>query len=69
MVFIGLNYVLGRHISGHREQQYIENVSNKGNAVMTALYAFWTLPAPKQVCVIARLDAQTKKKVRLAWPQ
>ncbi len=47
MVFIGLNYVLGRHILGHREQQYIENVSNKGNAVMTALYAFWTLPAPK----------------------
>ncbi len=40
MVFLGLNYVSGRHILGHREQQSIENISNKGNAVMTALRPF-----------------------------
>ncbi len=33
MVFLGLNYVLGRHILGHREHESIEHVSNKGNAV------------------------------------
>ncbi len=27
MVFLGLNYVLCRHILGHREQQSIENIS------------------------------------------
>ncbi len=27
MVFLGLNYILCRHILGHREQQSIENIS------------------------------------------
>ncbi len=40
MVFLWLNYVLGRHILGHREHESIENISNKGNAVMTALHPF-----------------------------
>ncbi len=29
MVFLWLNYVLGRHILGHREHESIENISNK----------------------------------------
>ncbi len=40
MVFLWLNYVLGRHILGHRKHESIENISNKGNAVMTALHPF-----------------------------
>ncbi len=39
-VFIELNYVLGRHILGRREQQSIENNYNKGNAVMAVVHPF-----------------------------
>ncbi len=58
MVFLGLNYILCRHILGHREQQSIENISKSiKETPLWQLYShFERSQCPHRKCAIRRAD-------------